>query len=100
MRFYVEIEVCVKRPGDQRDPITVSMALMGLDVWPAQANFIKFRRPPGSLGGDYVVQRLVDQSVLIRNCSNWPGLADCLRVTLGTENENNIFLEALKEALA
>ncbi|MDG2024854.1 MAG: histidinol-phosphate transaminase [Actinomycetota bacterium] len=100
LRFYGDMEERVAKLGAERDRITEALTLMGLDVWPSQANFIMFRTTPCSLGGDYVWQRLVDQSVLIRNCSNWPGLADCLRVTLGTENENNIFLEALKEALA
>jgi histidinol-phosphate aminotransferase len=100
LRFYGDMEERIAKLGAERDRITEALTLMGLDVWPSQANFIMFRTTPCSLGGDYVWQRLVDQSVLIRNCSNWPGLADCLRVTLGTENENNIFLEALKEALA
>ena len=100
LRFQDEMEQRVTQLAVERDRMTEALTLMGLDVWPSQANFIMFRTTPCSLGGDYVWQRLVDQSVLIRNCSNWPGLSDCLRVTLGTEYENNIFLGALKEALA
>ena len=43
--------------------------------------------------------RLVERSVLVRNCSSWPGLEDCLRVTLGTAEENGEFLAALAEVL-
>jgi histidinol-phosphate aminotransferase len=37
--------------------------------------------------------------VLVRDCSAWPRLADCLRVTVGTPDENDVFLTALAAAL-
>ena len=37
--------------------------------------------------------------MLVRNCASWPGLTDCLRVTLGTPEENDEFLAALAEVL-
>ena len=42
---------------------------------------------------------LVDRSVLVRNCSDWPRLEGCLRVTVGTPEEDDRFLNALEEAL-
>ena len=42
---------------------------------------------------------LLQQSVLIRNCASWEGLRGCLRVTVGTPEENDRFLNALKESL-
>ncbi len=45
-------------------------------------------------------QALVDRSVLVRNCSSWPRLDGCLRVTLGTPAEDDRFLAALQEVLA
>jgi hypothetical protein len=47
-----------------------------------------------------VWQALVDRSVLIRDCSSWPRLDDCLRVTIGTPDENSEFLAALADVLA
>jgi histidinol-phosphate aminotransferase len=38
--------------------------------------------------------------VLIRDCSGWPRLTDCLRVTVGTSAENDLFITALQEVLA
>ena len=34
--------------------------------------------------------------VLVRDCSGWPRLANCLRVTVGTPEENDRFLAALE----
>jgi len=42
---------------------------------------------------------LLEQSVLVRDCSAWPRLSGCLRVTVGTVEENNLFLEALEAVL-
>jgi histidinol-phosphate aminotransferase len=71
---------------------------MDIDVVPSGANFVLFR-PRQRAGGD-VWQRLVDRSVLVRDCSGWPRLTDCLRVTVGTPGENDAFLEALTQVLA
>jgi histidinol-phosphate aminotransferase len=74
-------------------------ALDGLPVqqWPTGANFILFRPDEGT--GDDLWQALVDRGVLIRNCASWPRLTDCVRVTVGTPDENDRFLTALKEIL-
>jgi histidinol-phosphate aminotransferase len=71
---------------------------LGIEQWPSGANFILFRVP--GCRGDDVWQGLVDRSILIRNCASWPGLDDCLRVTLGTPEENGRFLDALADTIS
>ena len=39
---------------------------------------------------------LLDRSVLVRDCASWAGLTGCLRVTIGTPEENDRFLHALE----
>jgi len=71
-------------------------ALPGVKAWPSAANFILFRVPNAST----VFARLRDQKVLIKNLAAAGGvLADCLRVTVGTPDENAAFLAALRLAL-
>jgi hypothetical protein len=53
----------------------------------------------GGGAGRALWQALLDQSVLVRDCSSWDGLTDCLRVTVGTPAENDRFLAALQTAL-
>lgn len=69
-----------------------------LAVWPSEANFITFRTPPGRAGA--IHGRLRDEGVLIK-CLDGAHrlLADCLRVTVGTPEENDRFLDALDAAL-
>tara|TARA_Y100001970_G_scaffold293041_2_gene437364 strand:- start:10738 stop:11814 length:1077 start_codon:yes stop_codon:yes gene_type:complete len=99
LRFHDEMEQRVTQISDERDRVSVALSDLGLEVFSSQANFIMFRTTACGVEGDELWQRLLAKSVLIRNCSKWPGLADCLRVTVGTETENNIFLEALEGAI-
>jgi histidinol-phosphate aminotransferase len=73
-------------------------ALPGVTVWPSAANFILFRT--GRRPAAEVFAALRQQRVLIKNLSGAGGvLADCLRVTVGTPEENAAFLAALRNAL-
>ena len=51
-----------------------------------------------SLGGTYTVT--TDHGVLVRDFSRWPRLEGCLRVTIGTPDENDAFLTALRGVTA
>ena len=97
LRFVDEMESRVKHIVTERERIQAAFADLPVDFWPSGANFILFR--PRSIGGKQVWQRLLDHSVLIRDCSGWPRLEDCLRVTIGTTEENDIFLDALDQVL-
>jgi histidinol-phosphate aminotransferase len=67
--------------------------LKGVTVYPSEANFFLLRVPDA--GRTY--EGLKQQNVLVRNLH--PGLKNCLRVTVGTPDENRILLAALREAL-
>ncbi|MGE3621390.1 MAG: histidinol-phosphate transaminase [Acidimicrobiia bacterium] len=83
---------------EERGRLAARLSDLAVDVWPSDANFVLFR-PRGRSGHD-VWQALVDRGVLVRDCSSWPRLADCLRVTVGTQHEDDAFLAALEEVLA
>jgi histidinol-phosphate aminotransferase len=98
LRYVDDMDERVKAVVAERERISEAMAALGVDVVPSGANFVLFR--PRSIPGRELWQRLVDRSVLVRDCSAWPRLTDCLRVTVGTQVENDAFLTALSEALA
>ncbi len=68
-------------------------ALRGVTAFPSAANFFLIRVADAARA----YEGLRRQGVLVRNLH--PGLAQCLRVTVGTPDENRILLNALKEAL-
>lgn len=82
----------------ERERLVAAMHGLDVDVFPSGANFVLFR--PRSASGRSVWQGLLDRSVLVRDCSGWPRLADCLRVTIGTPDENTAFLTALTEVVS
>jgi histidinol-phosphate aminotransferase len=82
----------------ERNRIQQAFAQLPLDYWPSGANFILFR--PQAMTGKAVWQGLLDRSILVRDCSSWARLDDCLRVTIGTPHENTAFIAAMKEILS
>jgi len=97
LKFKPEMEARVALINEERGRIASAFLDLPVETWPSDANFILFR--PTGREGNEVWQALVDRSVLIRNCASWPGLTGCLRVTVGTPDENERFLEALTEVL-
>jgi len=95
--FVTEMEQRVSLLNEERGRVDAALRELPCDVWPSAANFILFR--PTTVDADVVWQELVERSVLVRNCSGWPGLQGCLRVTIGTPDEDDRFLAALREVL-
>ena len=81
----------------ERDRLVARLLRLDVHVWPSSANFVLFR--PLAVDANRVWQALVDRSVLIRNCAAWPRLGGCLRVTIGTPEENETFISALTSVL-
>jgi histidinol-phosphate aminotransferase len=96
--FVADMDERVRHVVSERERLTIALEALPLDVWRSGANFVLFR--PRAHDGRAVWQGLLDRSVLVRDCSGWPRLGGCLRVTIGTPAENDAFLCALREVLA
>jgi len=97
LRFTDEMEQRVALLVSERERLSAALARLPVTSWPSESNFVLFR--PDTVPGGDVWQGLVDRSVLVRDCSSWPRLGGCLRVTVGTPAENDAFLAALEEVL-
>jgi histidinol-phosphate aminotransferase len=97
LRHEPEMRARVARLVEERGRLVARMAELPVDLWPSGANFVLFR--PRTVAGGEVWRQLVERSVLVRDCSSWPRLAGCLRVTVGTPDEDDTFLKALEEVL-
>jgi histidinol-phosphate aminotransferase len=95
--FVDEMETRVGQIVAERDRLVAALAGLPVEQFPSGANFVLFR--PRGRGGRDVWRGLLERSVLVRDCSGWPRLTDCLRVTIGRPDENDEFLEALQEVL-
>jgi histidinol-phosphate aminotransferase len=92
-----EMERRVAAIAEERGRIASAFADLPVESWPSDANFLLFR--PTTKAATEVWADLVASSVLVRDCSSWPGLTGCLRVTVGLPGENKRFLAALTESL-
>lgn len=71
-------------------------SLPGVKPWPSETNFLLFRVPDAR----HVYDALFASGVLVKNLDAADKtLEGCLRVTVGTPQENDVFLDALKRIL-
>ena len=72
-------------------------SLPGVDVFPSAANFLLIRVPDS----DAVHAKLVAHRILVKNMGKMHTvLANCLRITVSTPEENSVFFDAIQASLA
>ena len=86
----------VARIRNARRRLTASLTALGFRVWPSQANFVLARPPDG--GARRLHEGLRSRGILVRYFDE-PRLADALRITVGTEAQNEILTATLAALL-
>lgn len=93
-KFYPNIVKFTKEVIKQREYLYKNLStIKGIQVFPSEANFILFRVK----NSKKVFKNLFKKGILIRDLSSL--IKNSLRVTVGTKEENNQFLNALREIL-
>jgi histidinol-phosphate aminotransferase len=93
-RFRAPIEAVLKereRLGRELGEIT------GIKVYPTEANFFLVEMP---VAPRELFDALYSQGILIRDVSSYPMLSKCLRISVGTKEENDRLLSALRDILS
>lgn len=62
-------------------------------IKPSRANFLLLRWPTND-GSSHAYQHLLKSGILVRNVSGAPGLAGCLRISIGTGPENDRLIKS------
>jgi len=97
LRFEDDMRDRVAALVAERERLSAALShLSGLTVFPSGANFLLVRYDGD---GHALWQRLVDRGVLVRDFSRRPRLESCLRITVGTPEEDDLLLSALREVL-
>jgi histidinol-phosphate aminotransferase len=76
--------------------MTALERIPGITPVPSQANFICFHT---EIRPRLVFERLLDAGILVRDVSSYPLLSDCLRVSVGTPEENREFVASLNRIM-
>ncbi|MGE5127971.1 MAG: histidinol-phosphate transaminase [Betaproteobacteria bacterium] len=92
------LALSVRRLVRERERLLERLAdLPGVRAWPSSANF--FLLELVSADAQAVFASLARRGVLVRDVTSYPMLSRCLRVSVGSEEENEAFLRALGTAL-
>ena len=92
------IDAAVARLVRAREGLFAALsAVSGVRPYRSHANFILFALD-GRTAPD-VFREMYEAGVLVRDVSSAAGLSACLRVTVGTDEENAAFLAALRRAM-
>jgi histidinol-phosphate aminotransferase len=85
---------------DRGRMVAALSAMPGVQAFPSAANFLLFRVRSKDKSADEVFADLLERKVLVKNVGKMHALLEnCLRVTVGTPEENALFIDALKAAL-
>lgn len=78
--------------------LTLSLCALGLEVVPSEANFV-MAVLPGAAEAERLATELLKQGVIVRPLGAF-GLPQCLRISTGTDEDNHLCVDAVKNALA
>ncbi|MCD8266550.1 MAG: histidinol-phosphate transaminase [Prevotellaceae bacterium] len=94
LKHQKEVEEWVRLTQRERERVTAAFARLPLckEVFPTDANFFLARVD----GAESVYRYLLSQGIVVRDRSRVRLCEDCLRITIGTPEENNALLNALR----
>ena len=78
--------------------LSAGFAELGITVVPSQANFVMIVLP-GQEDAERVFEELLEQGVVVRPLKAF-GLANCLRISTGTGEDNRLCIDALRRTYA
>jgi histidinol-phosphate aminotransferase len=81
----------------ERDILSAGLKkIKGLEVFPSKANFILVRAKDGPA----LCGRLKEEKILVRDCHKMnPALVNCVRLSVGTPEQNQLMLAAIERGL-
>jgi len=88
------VNLWIKETLQQRDQLVLSLKNFDfvVDIYPSDANFILVK----TTDANGIYNFLVKQGIIVRNRSKVELCEGCLRITVGTPDENNILLQNLQ----
>jgi len=89
-----DVEAWISKTLDERSRIVASLARFEfvLEIYPSDANFVLVRTTDAKA----IYTFLVEEKIVVRDRSNVQFCAGCLRITIGTSEENDRLISALE----
>ena len=80
-----------------REWLRAELAKLGIETLPSQSNFL-LAAIPARIGAAALYEQLKDEGVLVRHFDQ-PTLENRLRITIGSETDNEILIEKLRDIM-
>jgi histidinol-phosphate aminotransferase len=95
LRKVVEVQQTITNIREERSWLAAHLSALPCveQVFPSHANFILVRCNNATALYEY----LAGKEIIVRNRSSEPLLQNCLRITVGTRNENEQLIHAMKD---
>src|SRR3989344_2722677 len=93
-----QMEEWVKEMKREKAGLEMQLRQLGLKVFPTESNFSVFRLP-SQFDSKEIQGRIAEKGIVVRDRSALPLMENCIRITVGTKEENEKFIEALKEVM-
>ena len=89
-----QVNEWIKQTLKERDNLVLSLKTLDfvLDIYPSDANFILVKTTDANAVYNY----LVEQGIIIRNRNKVELCEGCVRITIGTPEENKTLIDSLK----
>jgi histidinol-phosphate aminotransferase len=95
LRAPERMQAAVRQVVTERNRMAAALQTFGWHVFPSDANFL-LTRLPDTLSASDIQKRLAEESrIVVRDRSSQPLLANCLRLSVGTHEQNDRLLVAL-----
>ncbi|ABN54081.1 MAG TPA: histidinol-phosphate transaminase [Hungateiclostridium thermocellum] len=91
-----EMQKMIRYLIEQRGELEKSLKkIKDVCIYPSHANYILVKVPEAEM----ISKELQKRGILIRSFPNDPVLYDCIRITVGTKEQNDIFLEEFSDII-
>lgn len=92
---YADFRAVIRQTINRREALARELSSMPLvvKVFPSQANFLLVK----TRHADNIYQSLASAGIVVRNRHREPGCSGCLRITVGTDGENQALLRAWRQ---
>jgi len=91
------IQRSVSMVREQRPKLDAGLRKLGFETFPSDSNFILARSP---IDHEVLVKGLKDRGILIRDFGAKRRTENCVRTTVGTEENNRLLLEKAEEVIS
>jgi histidinol-phosphate aminotransferase len=89
------MEKWVKEMKWEKEWLERQLRQLGVKVFPTETNFSVFRLP-NQYDSKKIQKEIAEKGIVVRDRSTLPLMENCIRVTVGTEAENERFVRTLR----